>query len=66
MQLAAPWHAGEHVFKLEPTPEGHTHLEHSERFKGCLVPLLGGMLAKTEVEFNKTNQQLSDRVLGRS
>jgi hypothetical protein len=33
-----------HYFRLEPTPEGHTRLDHGERFRGLAAPLLGRRL----------------------
>lgn len=33
-----------HYLRLEPTPEGHTRLQHGERFSGLAAPLLRRML----------------------
>ncbi len=34
---------GEHYFQVKPTPGG-TVFVHGEEFRGCLVPLLGGVV----------------------
>ncbi|EFJ47369.1 hypothetical protein VOLCADRAFT_117866 [Volvox carteri f. nagariensis] len=47
---------GEHFFTLQPVGTDRTLLLHGEDFKGCLVPLLGSVLADTKkgfVEFNE-------------
>jgi hypothetical protein len=53
--------AGRHRFEL--VAEGNaTRLIHSESFSGILVPLLGGMLRKTERGFVAFNEALKRRV----
>jgi hypothetical protein len=52
---------GEHIFELEPTPEG-TRFVHREQFSGILVPLLRGMLERdTRPGFLAMNQALKAR-----
>ena len=53
---------GEHWFVLIRREGGVTIFEHGETFSGILVPLLGGMLKKTESAFNLMNQALKNRV----
>jgi hypothetical protein len=53
---------GEHSFRLEPTASG-CRFHHGETFSGLLVPLFGGMLAKTERGFEAMNAALGRRVL---
>lgn len=49
-----------HRFTLKP--EGNaTRLLHTEKFKGILVPLFGGMLRKTQHEFEAFNLALKAR-----
>lgn len=53
---------GEHVFQLEPLPDGKTRLIHKEYFRGILVPLLWNMLdTKTRYSFNRMNEALKER-----
>jgi len=52
---------GEHFFQLEPDPRGGTLLTHGEVFTGILVPLLGGLLKKTEEGFQRMNEALRAR-----
>jgi len=52
---------GEHAFRLEPAPSG-CRFHHDESFSGLLVPLFGGMLAKTEQGFGAMNEALKRRV----
>ncbi len=51
---------GRHRFELVPTAEG-TRLVHTEAFSGLLVPLLRGMLKKTERDFVAFNEALKRR-----
>ncbi len=56
--------SGEHSFQLEPRGEATTHLRHEEHFSGIMVPLLGGMLRKTERGFEEMNRALKARCEG--
>ncbi|GAA2102464.1 SRPBCC domain-containing protein [Actinomadura alba] len=49
--------AGRHEFRLSAT-DGGTRLVHSEQFSGVLVPIIGGLLAKTERDFHNLNEAL--------
>ncbi|KXZ43920.1 hypothetical protein GPECTOR_77g18 [Gonium pectorale] len=49
---------GEHYFRLESVGPNKTVLHHGEDFKGCLVPLLGGLLKDTEKGFLDFNHGL--------
>lgn len=49
---------GEHYFQLKENPDGSTTLTHGEKFSGILVPLLAGMLDKTEAGFKMMNEAL--------
>lgn len=52
---------GRHRFEL--VPEGSkTRFIQSEQFSGLLIPLLGGLLNKTERDFASLNQALKKRV----
>ncbi|UQX02380.1 SRPBCC domain-containing protein [Streptomyces sp. RerS4] len=53
---------GEHYFRLAEGPGRTTRLEHGERFRGLLVPLLGRMLDGTARDFTAMNEALRDRV----
>ena len=53
---------GEHSFRLEPTASG-CRFHHGVTFSGLLVPLFGGMLAKTEHGFEAMNAALERRML---
>ena len=55
---------GEHVFALEPRPEG-CRLHHGETFNGLLVPLFGATLGATEQGFVAFNAALQRRAEGR-
>jgi hypothetical protein len=52
---------GEHSLRIEPLEEGRSRFVQSERFTGVLVPLVGGMLAKTEAGFEQMNAALKTR-----
>jgi len=52
---------GEHAFRLKAAPSG-CRFHHDELFSGLLVPLFGGMLAKTEQGFGAMNEALKRRV----
>ena len=49
-----------HEFHLEPTPSG-TRVTQRERFSGVLVPLMGGVLARTERDNLRADQALKAR-----
>jgi len=53
---------GEHSLRLEAINSDHTRFIQSERFGGLLVPLLGGLLARTQRGFEEMNQALKARV----
>jgi len=53
---------GEHSLRLEAINSDHTRFIQSERFGGLLVPLLGGLLARTHRGFEEMNQALKARV----
>jgi hypothetical protein len=53
---------GEHSLRLEAINRDHTRFIQSERFGGLLVPLLGGLLARTQRGFEEMNQALKVRV----
>lgn len=52
---------GEHIFQIEPSGDGGSRFIQRERFTGVLVPLLGGMLPKTEQGFAAMNEALKQR-----
>jgi hypothetical protein len=52
---------GEHAFTLVPLAGGRTLLRQHERFSGLLVPLVGGMLARTRRAFDAMNLALKER-----
>lgn len=52
---------GEHKFVLEQVSPTITKLYHGEEFQGLLVPLLGGILKKTEQGFISMNEALKKR-----
>ena len=52
---------GEHIFSIEPSSEGGSRFVQRERFSGVLVPLVGGMLRKTEQGFMAMNEALKQR-----
>ncbi|GIL74412.1 hypothetical protein Vretimale_2054 [Volvox reticuliferus] len=53
---------GEHFFTLQPMGPEKTLLLHGEDFKGCLVPLLGSLLADARKGFEEFNQGLKNAV----
>lgn len=53
---------GTHRFELTPTADGGTRLDHSESFRGALVPFVGRVLKETEAGFKAFNQALEERV----
>ena len=54
---------GEHRFELEPAGAGRTRLNHSEQFRGVLVPLFRKMMASsTRLGFEQMNAALKARV----
>ncbi|GFR45155.1 hypothetical protein Agub_g6538 [Astrephomene gubernaculifera] len=55
---------GEHFFRLRQLGPDRTLLEHGEDFRGCLVPLLGGVLRDTEKGFQEFNTGLKRAVEG--
>jgi hypothetical protein len=52
---------GEHIFTIEPSGDGGSRFVQRERFNGVLVPLVGGMLRKTEQGFAAMNEELKKR-----
>lgn len=56
---------GEHVFTIEPLGPGRVRLVNHERFRGVLVPLLRGVIARTEVGFDQMNHALKERAESR-
>jgi hypothetical protein len=51
---------GEHIFKIEETPNG-VRLTHNERFSGLLLPLMKkGLDTNTRAGFELMNQKLKD------
>lgn len=52
---------GEHSFALSPVNDG-TRLVQSETFRGILVPLSGGILARAEPGYDAMNKALKNRV----
>ncbi|MFD8145858.1 SRPBCC family protein [Streptomyces sp. NPDC059708] len=53
---------GEHFLRLSEGPGRTTRLEHGERFRGLLVPFLGGLLEGTARNFTAMNEALRTRV----
>ncbi|MBD1398879.1 SRPBCC domain-containing protein [Pontibacter sp. JH31] len=49
---------GEHYFRLVYMGENTTKFIHGEKFSGLLVPLMGGVLSKTEKGFQLMNEAL--------
>ena len=49
---------GTHTFELTPSESGGTRFDHSESFRGILVPLLGKVLSDTERGFEEFNAAL--------
>ena len=55
----------EHIFILEQTPEGNTHLDHDMKFMGLLVPPVKNILEKaTRKPFSDMNKAMKERVEG--
>ncbi len=53
---------GEHIFELQPGPDGTTRFIHRERFSGLLVPLLWKQLdTKARQGFEMMNLELKKR-----
>jgi hypothetical protein len=52
---------GEHSLRIEPLDGGRSRLVQSERFRGLLVGLVKGTLAKTEAGFEQMNNALKAR-----
>ncbi|MGW6276831.1 SRPBCC family protein [Kribbella sp. NPDC055071] len=53
---------GEHAFRLEPLPDGRTHLIQEERFRGVAIPFTRSMLKTTiKPQFEAMNQALAAR-----
>lgn len=57
---------GEHFFLIKEETPGSTLLVHGEHFSGLLIPMVGGVLKKTETAFNEMNAALKQRVEGAS
>jgi hypothetical protein len=53
---------GEHFFIIKEETPTSTLFVHGEHFSGLLVPMLGGILKKTEEAFNNMNVALKQRV----
>ncbi|WP_173923080.1 SRPBCC domain-containing protein [Agromyces sp. Marseille-P2726] len=53
---------GEHSFTIEPIGAHACRFTHAETFRGVLVPLMRGALARTESGFELMNAALRDRV----
>jgi hypothetical protein len=49
---------GEHYFILQETEDHQTRFIHGEKFRGILVPLMAGGLAKTEKGFHLMNEAI--------
>lgn len=53
---------GEHYFRLEPLPNGHTRLVHGEHFRGLLAGLVLRFIgAQTRAGFERMNGALKER-----
>ncbi|MFF5706186.1 SRPBCC family protein [Streptomyces sp. NPDC012794] len=52
----------EHFLRLAEGPDRTTRLEHGERYRGVLVPLLGKLLAGTARDLTAMNDALRARV----
>ena len=57
---------GEHRFQVEPLEGNRSRFLQTETFHGLLVPLTGGILAKTERGFEAMNAALKSRAEARS
>lgn len=54
---------GQHIFELEPTPDGGTRLIQREEFRGVLTaPFLAWIGKKTEAGFHLMNEAIKERV----
>lgn len=53
---------GEHFFLLKEESPTSTLLVHGEHFSGLLIPVVGGILAKTEEAFKIMNKALKEQV----
>lgn len=51
---------GEHYFILTQLPNGSTAVNHGESFSGLIVPLMRGVLQKTEKGFKRMNIALKE------
>jgi hypothetical protein len=52
---------GEHNHQVEALGGGRTRYVQGERFRGILVPFVGGILGATEEGFSRMNRALKDR-----
>ena len=57
---------GEHVHQVEVLGEGRTRYVQRERFRGILVPFVGGILGATEEGFREMNRALKERAEARN
>jgi hypothetical protein len=57
---------GKHAHRLESLTGGRTRYVQSERFRGVLVPFLGGMLRSTQDGFGEMSEALKSRAQARS
>jgi hypothetical protein len=57
---------GEHAHEVEALSSGRTKYVQRERFRGILVPLVGGMLRATEEGFRQMSGGLKERAEARS
>lgn len=56
---------GEHGFEVRPSGTG-TELVHTERFRGILPPLVGGILRATHDAFTRMDAALAERAEARA
>jgi hypothetical protein len=52
---------GEHAHEVEALPGGRTRYVQQERFRGILVPFVGGILRATEEGFRQMGDALKER-----